>query len=66
MMPVTDPHVQAGSQEMMTTMKNYAPHWEGPISPEESASKVLEVVDNATIEANGGLMASHLGTKRWL
>ncbi|KAJ9143522.1 NAD(P)-binding protein [Pleurostoma richardsiae] len=56
----------AGMQELMDAMTRYAPHVVRPATPEESATAVLNVIDKATIEKNGGIMVSHLGTKRWL
>jgi NAD(P)-dependent dehydrogenase (short-subunit alcohol dehydrogenase family) len=45
----------------------YAPHFTGPITPEESVKAVLKVIDNASIEkGDGGAFISHLGNKQWL
>ncbi|KAB5547358.1 hypothetical protein GE09DRAFT_208997 [Coniochaeta sp. 2T2.1] len=51
---------------MMNAMAKYAPNSKFPITPEESTTYVLDVIDKATIEKNGGIMVSHLGNKRWL
>jgi hypothetical protein len=63
---VTPEEFQAGVPGMLSAMAKYAPNAKFPITPEESAELVLGVVDKATIEENGGIMVSHLGTKRWL
>ena len=51
---------------MMEAMARYAPDAKFPITPEESTEHVLDVIDKATIEKNGGIMVSHWGNKRWL
>jgi hypothetical protein len=52
---------------MVAAFKGYAPHWEGAISPEESATAVLSVINKASIEAgNGGSFVSHYGNNQWL
>ncbi|KAG9494897.1 hypothetical protein J7337_013126 [Fusarium musae] len=56
-----------GVRDMVAAFKGYAPHWEGAISPEESATAVLSVINKASIEAgNGGSFVSHYGNKQWL
>lgn len=45
----------------------YAPHFKGPMAPEESVNAVLKVVDNASFEkGDGGKYLSHKGNKEWL
>ncbi len=44
----------------------YAPNFKGWATPEEAARDVLKVVQNATMEANGGKVVSHFGNKQWL
>lgn len=45
----------------------YAPHFKGPIQPDESVSKMLELITSASLEKNdGGSFISHLGNKQWL
>lgn len=51
---------------MFGKLGTYAPHMKGPMSIEESVKMVLDVVDNATIERNGGQTTSHLGNKTWI
>jgi NAD(P)-dependent dehydrogenase (short-subunit alcohol dehydrogenase family) len=46
---------------------NYAPHFKGPITPEESVKAILSVIDKSSIEnGDGGAFISHLGSKQWL
>lgn len=51
---------------MITAFQGYAPDFEGPISPQQSAEMVLKVIDEATVEKNGGEVVSHYGNKQWL
>jgi NAD(P)-dependent dehydrogenase (short-subunit alcohol dehydrogenase family) len=52
---------------MMAKFVDYAPHFKGPITPEQSAIAVKSVIANASIEkGNGGDFLSHLGNKQWL
>ncbi|KAJ5408966.1 Short-chain dehydrogenase/reductase SDR [Penicillium cosmopolitanum] len=45
----------------------YAPHFKRPITPKESVTAVLSVMNNASIEhGDGGAFLSHLGNKQWL
>lgn len=52
---------------MSAKFQQYAPHFTGPITPEESVKAVISVFEKASI-ANGdnGSFVSHLGTKQWL
>ncbi|KAF2470636.1 NAD(P)-binding protein [Lindgomyces ingoldianus] len=43
----------------------YAPHFEGPISPETSVDLQLKVIEGMTLKDSGAFL-SHLGTKKWL
>ncbi|KAK3711233.1 hypothetical protein LTR37_009827 [Vermiconidia calcicola] len=43
----------AKMQEMGAKFAQYAPHFTGPISPQESVSMMVEVIDKATVEAMG-------------
>ncbi|CCT75917.1 related to protoporphyrinogen oxidase [Fusarium fujikuroi] len=62
----TEEQIQ-GVRDMVAAFKGYAPHWEGAISPEESATAVLSVINKASIDAgNGGSFVSHYGNKQWL
>ncbi|KAJ5971881.1 Short-chain dehydrogenase/reductase SDR [Penicillium vulpinum] len=45
----------------------YAPHFQRPLTPEESVAAVLSVMDKASIaNGDGGAFISHLGNKQWL
>jgi hypothetical protein len=39
----------------------YAPNFKGMATPGEAAKDVLNVIEKATVEANGGYLVSHLG-----
>ena len=58
--------IQEGSEMPMKFMK-YAPHFKGPISPAESVSAMLGVVERAGVD-NGyaGAFVSHFGNKQWI
>ena len=45
----------------------YAPHFKGPISPEESVRHVRSTWEKASIEGGfGGAFVSHFGNKQWV
>ena len=45
----------------------YAPHFKGPISPEESVRHVRSTWEKASIESGfGGAFVSHFGNKQWV
>lgn len=47
--------------------QQYAPHFKGPITAEESVKKVISVYEKASLaNGDGGSFVSHLGTKQWL
>jgi len=48
-------------------LASYAPHFKGPITPEESVKAVRSVWEKASIEnGHGGAFISHLGNKQWV
>ena len=53
-------------QAMMASFQKVAPHWTGPLQPEESVKHMVKVVDGATVESLGGQFISHWGNKEWL
>jgi hypothetical protein len=55
-----------GFKQMISAFQSYAPGFTGPISPKQSVEMVLNVVDGATVEKNGGGFVSHYGNKQWL
>ncbi|KAF4459655.1 protoporphyrinogen oxidase [Fusarium albosuccineum] len=53
--------------EMGAQFQAYAPNFKGPISPKESATAILSVMNKSSIEnGDGGAFVSHLGNKQWL
>jgi hypothetical protein len=56
----------AGLQVLLGKFKTYAPHFEGPSTPDASAASVLAAIDRSSLEGGqGGIFISHNGTKRW-
>jgi hypothetical protein len=48
-------------------LASYAPHFKGPITPEESVKAVRSVWEKASIEnGHAGAFISHLGNKQWV
>ncbi|KAJ5780272.1 short chain dehydrogenase (AtsC) [Penicillium paradoxum] len=65
----TDPTPEEieGLTEFMGKLVKYAPHFKGPITPEESIRHVRSTWEKASIEDGfGGAFVSHLGNKQWL
>ncbi|RYP83992.1 hypothetical protein DL769_001248 [Monosporascus sp. CRB-8-3] len=55
------------AMEMTAKFAKMAPHFKGPITPEESVRSVLAVIENASVDrGDGGSFVSHLGNKQWL
>lgn len=45
----------------------YAPHFKGPITPEESVRMMMDVIEKASVEnGDGGAFVSHFGNKQWI
>lgn len=58
---------ETGSAVQLAKFQAYAPNWKGPITPQESVSAVLKVIDNASFQkGDGGKYLSHKGNKEWL
>ncbi|KAL9089196.1 MAG: hypothetical protein Q9159_002667 [Coniocarpon cinnabarinum] len=56
-----------GLMGFASKLQIYAPHFKGPISPEESVRAVRSVWEKASIEnGNGGALVSHFGNKQWV
>lgn len=52
---------------LMAKFAEYAPHFKGPITPEQSVTAMKSVIADASIEmGNGGDFLSHYGNKQWL
>ena len=69
--PANYSSVTPAQQEMLAKQgaqfAKYAPHFKGPISPEESVKLMLSVIDKASVAGgDGGSFVSHLGTKQWI
>ncbi|KAL2760350.1 hypothetical protein ACRALDRAFT_1067078 [Sodiomyces alcalophilus JCM 7366] len=61
------PEQLQGVSGLMGKFLEYAPHFKGPDTPEQSAQSVKSVWENASIEkGNGGDFLSHYGNKQWL
>jgi NAD(P)-dependent dehydrogenase (short-subunit alcohol dehydrogenase family) len=63
--PMSEQAIQ-GAQAMGALFQEYAPHFKGPISPEQSVEMCLKVIQGATVETSGGDFVSHFGNKQWL
>lgn len=55
-----------GAIAMGAKFAEYAPHFKGPITPEESVKKLIPIIENASAEKDGGSFVSHFGNKQWL
>ncbi|EDU49733.1 FabG Dehydrogenase with different specificities related to short-chain alcohol dehydrogenase [Pyrenophora tritici-repentis] len=55
-----------GMMAFVQKLQKYAPHFKGPITPEESVRAVRSVWENATVEKDAGAFVSHLGNKQWV
>lgn len=52
---------------MGAAFAEYAPHFTGPATPEDSIKNVLNIISTASVETgHGGAFISHLGNKQWL
>jgi hypothetical protein len=51
---------------MLGKFVEYAPHFKGPSTPEAAIADVIKVINNATLEKDGGAYVSHYGNKQWL
>lgn len=61
------PEEVQGLTGLMGNLTTYAPHFKGPITPEESVRHVRSTWEKASIEGGfGGAFISHLGNKQWL
>ena len=51
---------------MLARMQEKYPKWKGPVSPEESVKRMLDVVENATLEQSGQFLSYWGNTTEWL
>lgn len=63
---VADEQEAKSFQKMAGKFVEYAPHFTGPISVEESVKMQMEVIEKATAATMGGEFVSHKGNKEWL
>jgi NAD(P)-dependent dehydrogenase (short-subunit alcohol dehydrogenase family) len=62
-----DPAKLSSLQGMVAKFKEYAPHFTGPITPEESIKLMLGVIESSSVEnGRGGAFISQLGNRQWL
>ncbi|KAF1963828.1 NAD(P)-binding protein [Byssothecium circinans] len=57
---------KAKFQVMFTRMMKKYPEWKGPISPEESVKRVLNVVKNSKVEQSGKFLSYFGNTTEWM
>ncbi|PLN76086.1 putative short chain dehydrogenase [Aspergillus taichungensis] len=63
----TTPEEAQGLASLMGNLVAYAPHFKGPITPEESVRHIRSTWEKASIEGGfGGAFISHLGNKQWV
>ncbi|KAK2742517.1 hypothetical protein FQN55_007803 [Onygenales sp. PD_40] len=53
-------------QVMFSRMMQKYPEWKGPISPEESVKRILNVVKNSQVEQSGQFLSYWGNTTQWL
>jgi hypothetical protein len=63
--PVTDDE-KAKMQVMFARMMQKYPEWKGPITPEESVKRSLNVVNNCKVEQSGQFLSYWGNTTQWL
>lgn len=63
--PVTDDE-KAKMQVMFARMMQKYPEWKGPVTPEESVRRILNVVKNSKVEQSGQFLSYWGNTTQWL
>ncbi|MCJ1314259.1 hypothetical protein MMC25_007939 [Agyrium rufum] len=53
-------------QGMLQKFAVYSPTFKGPDTPQDSIAAVMKVVNNSTVEKDGGAFLSHFGNKQWI
>jgi hypothetical protein len=53
-------------QVMFARMMQKYPEWKGPITPEESVKRILNVVKNSKVEQSGQFLSYWGNTTQWL
>ncbi|OTA66013.1 NAD(P)-binding protein [Hypoxylon sp. EC38] len=65
--PTVSPRELENLEKMMRKFGEYAPHFKGPIMPEESVKCIVNVINNASVErGDGGSFVSHFGNRQWI
>jgi hypothetical protein len=65
--PAPKPEDVEKAQILIAKFAAYAPHFQRPLTPEESVKAVVDVIEKSSIEGGaGGAFISHLGNKQWL
>ncbi|KIJ52470.1 hypothetical protein M422DRAFT_156847 [Sphaerobolus stellatus SS14] len=62
--PLT-PQAIADKEGQIAALRKVVPEFKGPLTPEESVSAQLQVIDGITLDATGGFI-SHHGNKNWV
>jgi hypothetical protein len=57
---------KAKFQLMFVRMMEKYPEWKGPVSPEESVKRILNVVKNSKVEQSGQFLSYWGNTEQWL
>lgn len=57
---------KAKMQVMFARMMQKYPEWKGPVTPEESVSRILNVVKNSKVEQSGQFLSYWGNTTQWL
>ncbi|RYP71766.1 hypothetical protein DL771_004578 [Monosporascus sp. 5C6A] len=56
-----------GAMALAAKFAKIAPHFKGPITPEESVRSILAVIENASVDrGDGGSFVSQFGNKQWI
>jgi len=63
---VATPEQMQGLQEMLSRFAVYSPNFKGPDTPYDSIQAVMKVINNSTVEKDGGAFLSHFGNKQWI
>jgi hypothetical protein len=53
-------------QGMFGRLMQKYPEWKGPVSPEESVKRILDVVKNSKVEQSGQFLSYWGNTTDWL
>lgn len=63
--PMSEQDIE-GAKAMGAAFAQYAPHFKGPITSQESVELQTKVIESATVETMGGAFVSQFGNKQWL